>query len=237
MEAEPIPPSRATANRLATDHYGALLLSIVLSISATAIGSQAVWSRILITVLLASTVLFALWISNVSRLQFSILLVCLFFGVVLVIIEGIFLNLLPWLATILSIIFIIAAGSAIVRRLRTYQTINLQTILGAICIYLLMGLCFTNSYSLLGFFSSTPVLSPLDHAMPNDYLYFSFITMTTVGYGDLVPYSSIARDLALIEALSGQIYLVTIVALLVGNIGKAPMIRPQKPQNCDKEIN
>jgi voltage-gated potassium channel Kch len=53
---------------------------------------------------------------------------------------------------------------------------------------------------------------------PNDFLYFSFATLTTVGYGDLVAATDLGRSLAVSEALIGQIYLVTVVALIVGNL-------------------
>jgi voltage-gated potassium channel Kch len=53
---------------------------------------------------------------------------------------------------------------------------------------------------------------------PNDFLYFSFATLTTVGYGDLVAATDLGRSLAISEALIGQIYLVTVVALIVGNL-------------------
>ena len=53
-----------------------------------------------------------------------------------------------------------------------------------------------------------------------DYVYFSYVTMSTVGYGDLTARGDFARMLAVTEALIGQLYLVTIVALLVGNLGR-----------------
>jgi hypothetical protein len=62
-------------------------------------------------------------------------------------------------------------------------------------------------------------------------VYFSFITMATVGYGDLAPQGGVARALAVTEGLFGQIYLVTAVAALVGNIGRACI----PPQRRDKE--
>ena len=52
-------------------------------------------------------------------------------------------------------------------------------------------------------------------------MYFSFITMASVGYGDLTPQGGLGRALAVIESLFGQIYLVTAVAALVGNLGRA----------------
>jgi ion channel len=53
-----------------------------------------------------------------------------------------------------------------------------------------------------------------------DFLYFSFATLTTTGYGDLVPGNDLARSFAILEALTGQIYLVTVVAVLVGNLAR-----------------
>ena len=53
-----------------------------------------------------------------------------------------------------------------------------------------------------------------------DHLYFSFVSLTTVGYGDLTPISDLGRMIAVSEALIGQLFLVTVVALVVGNIGR-----------------
>ena len=53
-----------------------------------------------------------------------------------------------------------------------------------------------------------------------DHLYFSFVTLTTVGYGDLTPIADLGRMIAVSEALIGQLFLVTVVALVVGNIGR-----------------
>jgi uncharacterized membrane protein len=55
---------------------------------------------------------------------------------------------------------------------------------------------------------------------PSDFLYFSFATLTTVGYGDLVTTNELGRSLAIFEALIGQIYLVTVVALIIANMGR-----------------
>jgi voltage-gated potassium channel Kch len=53
-----------------------------------------------------------------------------------------------------------------------------------------------------------------------DFLYFSYVTLTTVGYGDLTAAGDLGRMLAVTEALLGQLYLVTVVALVIGNIGR-----------------
>jgi hypothetical protein len=56
----------------------------------------------------------------------------------------------------------------------------------------------------------------------NDQLYFSYVTLSTVGYGDLSPAADLPRALAVLEMLAGQIYLVTVVALIVGHLGHRP---------------
>ena len=58
-------------------------------------------------------------------------------------------------------------------------------------------------------------------------LYFSFTTLTTVGFGDLAPRSDLGRTLAVFEALIGQIYMVTVVSLIVGHLG-APGTRGRR---------
>ncbi|HEU5380715.1 MAG TPA: potassium channel family protein [Ktedonobacteraceae bacterium] len=204
------------------ESYGLVFLAILLSLGFTAAGDNTLWSRLLTLFFSGSALLLALWTSHVRR---NILLLAL--GVLVI---GLFLALLQgllawqqwiWLPEALNLLLIVLTPIAMVQRLLTKQRINGQTILGALCIYLLLGLFFADLYSILNVL--TPMSIFLEHpkATLSDYLYFSFITLTTTGYGDLAPQSGTARALAVIEALSGQLYLVTIVALLVGHFGKA----------------
>ena len=66
-----------------------------------------------------------------------------------------------------------------------------------------------------------PFFVSTTHPTDVDYLYFSFSTLATVGFGDLVAGTNLGRMLAVTEALFGQMYLVTIVALLVGKFGRS----------------
>jgi voltage-gated potassium channel len=92
-------------------------------------------------------------------------------------------------------------------------------IIGAICIYILMGLTWTFAY-LLCETITTGSLSGLNHVdwhdNLQDVLYFSFVTVTTLGYGDITPLSSPARFLAYMEAVTGQFYIAILVASLIG---------------------
>jgi len=95
-------------------------------------------------------------------------------------------------------------------------------IYGAICAYLLLGYAWTFAYSLVAEAQPDAFMS-LTSAMPHDIVgrvmqlrYFSFVTLATVGYGDIVPHTAATRTLALLEAILGQFYLVALVGRLVG---------------------
>lgn len=115
---------------------------------------------------------------------------------------------------------------AVLVRVIAHQRVTSHTVLGAICGYLLIGYVFTFGYLVLIFEDPTAISfngQPLgvervtnigEHTA--ELIYFSFITLTTVGYGDIVPACPVTRMLAVIEILTGQLYLAAFVARLVG---------------------
>jgi hypothetical protein len=121
---------------------------------------------------------------------------------------------------IITLVLLMAVLGAILRRMAIHLTISIATVLAGLCIYLLIGLAFATVFSFLEAADATSLFAQVQNATASDTLYFSFITMTTVGYGDLTPVGNLPRMLAATEALTGQIYLVTAVALLVGNLGR-----------------
>jgi hypothetical protein len=100
------------------------------------------------------------------------------------------------------------------------QKVNVNLIYGAICVYLLMGLAFSFFYTGLAELDSHAFsgvsYSNEGHDLFVQMVYFSFITISTLGYGDVVPVSALVRPLAYAEAVMGQIYLTVLVARLVG---------------------
>lgn len=105
------------------------------------------------------------------------------------------------------------------------EQVTADKIIGAVCAYFFIGVLFALVFALLETASpgSFSVASALDWHFPAQrglgsglaFLYFSFITMTTVGYGDITPVSQIATSLSALEAIAGQIYLTVLVARLV----------------------
>lgn len=109
----------------------------------------------------------------------------------------------------------------LVKHFREEQRVTVQTMFGVLCIYLLIGAFFSTAFATIQALSDESFFTT-GFGAPSDFLYFSFATLTTVGYGDLIAATNLGRSLAITEALMGQIYLVTVVALIVANLRSAP---------------
>ncbi|SIM82347.1 potassium channel family protein [Micromonospora cremea] len=100
-----------------------------------------------------------------------------------------------------------------------HRVVTLQTIFGALSVYLLIGFLFAALFSALSQLQHDPLFANGRPANSATIQYFAFITMTTTGYGDFVAAGEPARSLAVLDALSGQIFLITLVARLVSMFG------------------
>jgi hypothetical protein len=117
---------------------------------------------------------------------------------------------------------LVAGGPPVLfKAIARQRTVTVNTVLGAITIYVLIGLFFAFVYRAMLMFNATSFTSPNGPLSPAAMQYFSFVTITTLGFGDITPLTDIARTTVAMEALIGQVYLVTVVALVVGNIGRA----------------
>ena len=106
----------------------------------------------------------------------------------------------------------------VTRNLRNTGAVTLTAVFGVLCLYLLVGLFFAFSFIAVQNLGGAPFFANGDAATSTRSVYFSFATMTTVGYGDLTARSSLGHTLSVTEALLGQIYLVTVVAVFVGRL-------------------
>jgi hypothetical protein len=111
------------------------------------------------------------------------------------------------------------AFTAIVILLHVFKErkITADVIIGAICVYFLIGLMWAFIFSVLEIFQ--PGSFHIEQSLGvrlSDFSYYSFVTLTTLGYGDITPLSPPARSLCLLEAITGQLYLAVMIAGLVG---------------------
>ena len=109
----------------------------------------------------------------------------------------------------------LAAPVVIVRHLLLRETVDTQTVLGAIAAYLMIGMSFAFAYRALGALGAGPFFGSQGDGSFSQDLFFSFITLTTTGYGNLVPAANPGQSVAVLEMLIGQLFLVTAVAKVV----------------------
>ena len=119
------------------------------------------------------------------------------------------------IAFIVDALLLAVAAITILRRVVFTAQVDFRTILGAISVFTLIGLLFGFLFFALGRLVAGDVFSGVAHAQARDYLFFSYTTLTTTGYGNLVPAGDIGQILAVFEMLTGQVFLVTLVAGLV----------------------
>ena len=114
---------------------------------------------------------------------------------------------------------LVAAGPVVLfGAVRRHPQVTGKTLVAAITIYIFIGLFFAFVYRAFVQFDADSFTSATE-LTPAAMQYFSFITMTTVGFGDITPVDDLSRTVVVLEALLGQVYLVTVVALVVANIG------------------
>ena len=110
------------------------------------------------------------------------------------------------------------APIAILRKIRreySQEGVDLEVVLGALCAYLYIGSWFSVIYRSVGILGKAPFFAQPGAETMLNYVYFSFITLTTTGFGDLSPAYGPGRMLAAVEAVIGQLYLVSVVAIVV----------------------
>jgi hypothetical protein len=100
-------------------------------------------------------------------------------------------------------------------RVLRHQRVTHETVLGALCTYVLVGLLFAFAYLALHLVRDAPFFAQPGPHQESEYLYFSFVTITTLGFGDLSPAVGLPQALTALEALLGSVFLVTLVARLV----------------------
>ena len=135
-----------------------------------------------------------------------------------------------------GLVGLLLAGVAplvILRRIVLAPTITVRLVLGALAIYLLLGLAYAYLFPLVATLTHAPFFVQTATPGASDFIYFSYTTLATIGFGDFTAATSIGRMAAVSEGLVGQLYLVSAVALLVGNVGRT--LRRDEPAEPTEE--
>jgi len=198
------------------DSYGLVLILILVSYALSTLPSTGRWGESAVLGVLILTVWFSLKTSHARR---SVRLVADGLLVIAAVIAV--AHLLATSEAVSSVVFFtccllyVIAPFSILRHLVMRRTIDLETILGSLAAYLMIGMAFAFVYQALAHVQSGPFFgSQGEGKFPQD-LFFSFTTLTTTGYGNLVPAANPGQTLAVLEMLMGQLFLVTAVAKVV----------------------
>jgi hypothetical protein len=211
----------------APDSYGLLLVLILLSMLSIAGLADGSWERTLSALVLAFTLLFALYTSRAPRrtmiAAYAILPLVVVGAGFASYASGKVSHVVP---SALILALLLGVLVAILLRMGTHATISWHTVLAGICIYLLVGLIFASLFSVMGWLNDGVLFAGGQAPSTLNTTYFSFTTLSTVGYGDLSMADGLPKMLSVTEAVLGQVYLVVAVGLLIGNLGRT---RPRRP--------
>ena len=209
---------------------GVVLALVVVSIALQMIVASSDLARFLTVGLQALTLVIAVRSSGERRLGLQLAALLALTAVAAAVLIWLVEGELPVAASaivngLLVAVAPVAIARGLVNKLAVRGQVTVETLAGVLAIYLLVGMFFSFLYGIIGAVDESGLFA--GHASPDrsDELYFSFVTLSTVGYGDFVPLDDVPRMLAVAEMLIGQIYLVTIVALIVSNLR-----RPREPQ-------
>lgn len=145
---------------------------------------------------------------------FVIALILRVFGTII----PIYRDLTGWFdlsSTLISLAFVSLCVYSILRELIPAEQVTSDIIKGGICVYFLLGFFWASAYSIVQIFEPDSFSSAPKTVNQADLLHFSFTTLATVGYGDIVPTSKVARVLANLEGMTGVLYPAVFIARLV----------------------
>jgi voltage-gated potassium channel len=199
------------------DRYGMLFLLIVVALLLSAANTK--WLKVAAVLVQGGVVLFAFLVARAPRRAWRLAMVLVPLAVILGIVAR-FGDSNPALVVAASVNLVLPAAAIVVlgRRIVMEPYVSGRTVLGLLSVYLLIGMTFAATYIMIAVVSGEPFFVQTDRAQPVDFTYFSFVTLATVGYGDFTAANPLPRMLAAIEGLSGQLYLVTVVAVAVSRV-------------------
>ena len=227
-QSEPLSPLRGVASRRRrterlldvadriADAYGLVLLMVMTTVALTSLLPGGTWWPVVTVLSCGLTALVALTTSRAAarRVKFAIVCVAITVGLA-VVAQLLDADWILGLAFSGSVILLGYGMTTVLANVVTARVVDSRTLLGAVSVYTSMGLLFTFVYRATDRFQAGAFFEGTSTIAGGDFIFFSYTTLTTTGYGNLVPASQPGMFFALAEMLTGQIFLVTLVAGLV----------------------
>jgi hypothetical protein len=219
-----------------SDAFGLVFVLVVVTYVLASLLDNRGWSSVVLTVATSATSVVAL---TSSRARERTVRVAIALSVLTVVLAAIgaasgdhgWLNL----ATAIQVSLLTVAMGAVLRRVVMAPEVGSRTILGALSVYAVLGILFTFLYGVIDRVQGGPFFEGHPHPAGTDFLFFSYTTLTTTGYGNLVPGGQPGRLIAGLEMMAGQIFLVTLVAGLVSLWRPGEAIRQRRERRNGEE--
>ncbi len=231
----PAPSAIASSGaRRRRERYGVLLGAIIIAFAVQGIAEPAPWEQIFMTALLGVTMLLAFWAGDAKPVVIRPAIVIVVLLVIASAVEAANGDVDAGATRVANALLVGLAPPMIVigvlRSLRARQAVTLEAVFGVLCVYILVGMFFGYVYGAIDHLGGHPFFAGDQSTTVAHCLYFSFASLTTVGYGDLTARTNLGHTLSVSEALLGQIYLVTVVSLIVANLGRSrPRVQETAP--------
>ena len=199
-----------------SDAFGLVFVLVLTTYVLASLLENRGWTAVLLTIATSATSVVALTSSHAHAklvrvaIRLSVLTVALA-AIGAATDERAWLNL----ASLVQVSLLAVAMAAVLRRVVTAPEVGFRTILGALSVYTVLGILFTFLYGLVDRVQGGAFFEGVAHPQGSDFLFFSYTTLTTTGYGNLVPGGQPGRLISGLEMMAGQIFLVTLVAGLV----------------------
>jgi hypothetical protein len=209
-------PSREQIIRV-LDSYGMLLVLLLANFMLLELVDDPRWGAIGSTILSAAALIVAISDPDVGeglkRWHWIAVALCLALAPLVLIVNS---------SEVVGLTYLLPAGLLVtatlpvtLSRVLQHRRVTRETIFGAICAYVLIGLLFAFLYLAVSDLRDGPFFAQPGPHPESEYLYFSFVALTTLGFGDLSPAVGLPQALTVFEALAGSIFLVVLVARLV----------------------
>ena len=204
----------------ATHSYWAVLGAIFVTFFLAALLPDSAWATSLIVLVESATLLTVIWTAGWAMTEktipFAIATAAGVAAAINIFWEGKALTVALGLAAgVLTVSIAVAIATGAVAQ----NEVNSRSVAGAICVYMLFGMLFMFLFGVLAILGHGPFFAQGTDGTRSIRLYFSFVTLATLGYGDYTPAGNLGHALAVLEALIGQLYLVTVVAVIVTRLG------------------
>ena len=212
-------PGSRVARVRASHSYGLVLALIAVVFVFTSVAPNSDWADSTLVLLECATLVTALWTAGVaqadSKISLTLVALAAASAVLLLLFGG---DVFAAVVGLLSGLLAVATIATVALGVADQGEANIQAVTGAVCVYVLIGISFVYIYGVIATLGSGDFFAQGTDGSRSLRLYFSFVTLATLGYGDYTAAGELGRTLAILEALIGQLYLVTVIAVLVSRM-------------------